>query len=533
MIRIPGVNMFKKCLVYGIVLIFPGFLQAQLTITGKVVEMGRDYPVPYVQVKLCETAFSSMTNGRGEFTMYIPGERSKDLLCFSALGYQDHVFPLSTLSDSSYLFIELEVAESLLRQEALQVESSDLNLKKFVKQAIHRIYRNYPLEPFEYIGHYQYIIRDENGKSWGSYESALRIYEKGYQYSDLRDSQIEILELRNLMGEDFASRLNMFNNNFELQSIPDYNLWNSGGNGFVAMKYNDPIRNPDEELFAFIFKFRDEFISNHSFFLKDIFLWKGLTIYQIGLKYHDTPRSKTEPTFDPKFNLVQGDIFIEEENFAIIRFTYENYGAVDGIKRYHIDVSYQPYEEKWYPFRMEFDNLLTVNDSTQPPFFLDKIKWRKGNDYLILEFSEVLSENFPTRSDLVGVVLAGVDVEVNSVKRYSEKELIVYIPDFDFKIRRYETRADQSGESQLLSTLLGNQTLRLSISEEVSDIYGNGFGLTPKTFLYQNRRFFVNDIEAQEPERIPVDAQMDKFRPFHEWKDEVVPGFWDTFNYVR
>ncbi len=517
-------------LAISVILLFFSFaLHAQHILTGKVVDLETHLPLQHTQVMICGSTYSSMTNESGEFYMYLTEQETGDLLCFSALGYQTHKFPLSAIEDTSYLYIEMEPDP---RDNIRRVNREKVNPQRIVKNAIKKIPDNYPSTAYEYDGYYRETIKKE-GSYYEIYyaflEAAMRIYDPHF---DLKNGQVELLQIRDRMHEDISAPLEMFNQQYDIQLIPDFYLWNSGGNSFMSLIYNDPIRNREADLFAFVFNFKEEFIWTHRFSLEDIISWDGKAVYHIHCTYTGSRRYRRYTHLKAENNLIEGDIFIDAQSLAIIKFSYANYGKTDKILRYLIDVEYQPFQSRWYPKRIEFNNLLVVVDSAEHPFFLHAIKWRKWNDYVVLEFNEVLSESSPINASSIQVHLEGEELLVNSVKRYNDKELMIYIPTLGEKLRRYTRKNEDIEDSEVLSQLLRTKTLTFYISESLTDTYGNGFGLPPLTHLYHNRQFFVNHIERENPQPIPEDDQMDLYHPFHDWDGDLYSEFWDQFNHI-
>lgn len=117
----------------GAIFLFSLQAQAQLTLSGKVVEFGSGEPLSYANIVIKSKKSGTTTNVDGFFTLYgVPSDTS--IIQFSYVGYNLKEIPFNQLTDKS-LKIELDPISTSLNEVIIQAESSNyINVQEGVSK---------------------------------------------------------------------------------------------------------------------------------------------------------------------------------------------------------------------------------------------------------------------------------------------------------------------------------------------------------------------------------------------------------------
>lgn len=264
----------------GCLIIMSTIVSAQtITISATVVDGESKEPLSFASVGLKNRPIGTITNLQGEFDFHIPIEFRNDVLVINMLGYQSYEVPAWTLTErqntigmkkSTQLLDEVVVSESLLGGEILTI-------------ALGRIEQNYPMKPFLLDGFYR-DIKEVGGTYVSLLEAAVKIFDEDYTAPrnkfKLRE-RVALQEVRRSLGYE-----NKFTAYFdEGNLLEDILLHNN-------IRYR---QFPEEEIF-----FKGMIRENDSYY-------NGHQVFVLTQKYD--------------YDLT---IYVDKENYGIIRLEYEN-----------------------------------------------------------------------------------------------------------------------------------------------------------------------------------------------------------------
>ena len=104
----------KRIIIFFIVVISVWTLNAQeggkvvQTIKGKVINEATNEPVSYTNIGLEGTLYGTASNGDGNFELKIPAELVSKNIFFSAVGFKNEMFPVTSLFDKEFNVIKLQ-----------------------------------------------------------------------------------------------------------------------------------------------------------------------------------------------------------------------------------------------------------------------------------------------------------------------------------------------------------------------------------------------------------------------------------------
>ncbi len=250
-----------------------------ITISAIVVDIDSKEPLPFASVGLKNRPIGTITNLQGQFDFHIPVEYRNDVLVINMLGYQTYEAPAWTMtgrqnsiemSKSTQLLDEVVVSESLLGGDILTI-------------ALGRIEQNYPMKPFLLDGFYR-DIKEVGGTYVSLLEAAVKIFDEDYTAPrnkfKLRE-RVALQEVRRSLGYE-----NKFTAYFdEGNLLEDILLHNN-------IRYR---QFPEEEIFfKGMIREKDSYYNGHEVFVLTQKYDYDLTIY------------------------------VDKENYGIIRLEYEN-----------------------------------------------------------------------------------------------------------------------------------------------------------------------------------------------------------------
>lgn len=180
------------------------FAQNPTQISGKVIDEVTGAGLAFVNIGIEGTLIGTASNSFGEFTLKIPEELNDKNVYFSAIGYQNYIVPLNTLSNGAIIRLQ-ELSYGI---DDVEISTQSKVLYRIIREAAEGIEKNFIQEPFSY----KLLYRSETytNQTLGQKRDAIvRLTDsKGYRNS----------------ASAFANRNYKFENvnrNFEVKSLAD------------------------------------------------------------------------------------------------------------------------------------------------------------------------------------------------------------------------------------------------------------------------------------------------------------------------
>lgn len=203
----------KTITILALALVLPLFSMAQQgskvahTIKGKVVNAATNESVAYTNIGLEDTFYGTASDSEGNFELKIPEELVSKDIYFSAVGFVNKKFPVSSLFDKEFNVIKLEAQSYGI--EDVDVAAQNLVLIRILRMASENIRYNFGSGPFNLHCDYSNDITI-NDTTTKKVTANVLIYDRtGYsQPSKINAFQARNYSVKNTEGNDdyrFAS----------------------------------------------------------------------------------------------------------------------------------------------------------------------------------------------------------------------------------------------------------------------------------------------------------------------------------------
>jgi hypothetical protein len=157
----------------------------RIVVRAKVVDALSKVPLRYASVGIKGVALGTLTNGEGEFELFIPNAYAKDSLIISYIGYRNFTALLATQPPDQVVLLQ---EEPIMLAEVV-VRYKQLSPRDIVKKAIENVESNYQTSPFLLKGFYRSTTR-VNDEYRSVLEAALKIHDPGYLDTHQRGNEI-------------------------------------------------------------------------------------------------------------------------------------------------------------------------------------------------------------------------------------------------------------------------------------------------------------------------------------------------------
>jgi hypothetical protein len=147
--------------------------QNVLTLTGTIVDLKTQEPLPYVAIVVKNTTIGTIANADGRFVFPIPASLREASLQISILGYESKEIIISTIKKDEV--IQLKNVPVLLREVVVR----DISPMEIMKRVYRNKAKNYPTQPFQFEGYYREQQRAD-GKNVSFLEAFASVHDDGY-----------------------------------------------------------------------------------------------------------------------------------------------------------------------------------------------------------------------------------------------------------------------------------------------------------------------------------------------------------------
>lgn len=266
--------------------------QKQFTVSGKVVEDSTGHSVPFANIIHKETGTGMVSDINGRFTLTINTTVLSDSIIFSANGYEVKIISVGNFSSAS----ESTIALRKRIYEIPPVTIDGLSSRQIIEKAIRKIPESVAADTFYLDGFYRQY-HEENNKYVRLIEATVTIENRvaKNKYSLKGDERVSVNQIRR---SDNRERNNEEHSDHLIELLEENPVYHSTGT-MLNLKALDLYR----------FYFDTTFTTDYVF----------------HIYYYSTDRS------DEHFD--RGEVFIDADNFTILKFTREEIKNTHAVRR--------------------------------------------------------------------------------------------------------------------------------------------------------------------------------------------------------
>ena len=332
--------------------------QQSIPFKGIVLDKATNKPLPFATVSIHNTGIGVVTSEYGEFLFHIVDYNQDDSVRISFIGYEKvYVDVKSIQADEIYTFHLKE--KPIIFREIEVYGKQGIHASKIVERAIKSIPYNYSNKKFQLSGYYRDYIRDLNTNEYKNLiEAAVVVEDKGFDTYDYSNTKINIDQLR--YNPKFSSD-SLLNKAYDgkVKYVPNARI--KGSNELALLLLHNPVRNYNRKTFDFVGVFNLFFVFNHDFLYESIIKSDGTKIFEIKF---DTYRM-LDPDIKNEY-WVDGKIYIREDDYAILKFTYNvncKLPSYEG-KFFDLKLEYKAYSNKYYLNYLSMCNYFEFSSDT-------------------------------------------------------------------------------------------------------------------------------------------------------------------------
>ena len=339
---------------------FHPLLHAQdiITLKGRVTDKETRAPLPYVSVDIPHSGSGVITNEFGEFTFHIPTVYASDTVRISLIGYKKIYLKVASIKPDVIQSFKM-ISEIKELNEVEIIDKKGIPAVDMVKKAIASIRKNYDTEKFQLYGYYRDYIRNQESQEYKNMtEAAVIIEDRGFNKADYQRTKYKLEQIRYNPGFTADSSLNTIYDG-KKKYIPSANI--EGGNELTILRLHDPVRNHNRKTFSFVDIFDYHFVLNHGFRYESIIYTDSAKIYEIQFGTYRKINFLKENKY-----WVRGKIYIDSQNFAILKFIYTVTCQMPEYsgKFFDLQLEYKNYKNKYYLNYLSLVNYFEYKDNT-------------------------------------------------------------------------------------------------------------------------------------------------------------------------
>ena len=456
--------------------------QSQAVIQFRIVDNETGDPIPFATVKAMKgnvILTGAISNGDGDFQIPSTYLYSIDSIVISCIGYSNRVVKPNHASENRVNEIRLKKTSVLLKEIVVMGRREEnLTAREIVFRAIQHIPKNYPMGPFSYLAYYRDYQKEEN-EYVNLNEAIVHVFDKGFRTNDFDSTKIKLYQYR--LNKDFrtdsstaiAYDTTTYDRN---KFIPGATVFPFGGNELSLLRIHDAIRNNKAMSYSFVDEFSLHFIRFHSFKLLSSVYLDEAPLYHISFQ---SLNNITGPDY-----VATGEIFIEQDNYAIHKLTYSNFLKKNSTKSplYSIDVEYARRDSLFYRNYISFNNFFRAKSI--PPFKVNSIVFDNTIESFIVTFN---------RTPLRATALNSKNYDF----RFKEKSLKISEIEIA-NLNDQEVHIKVSNSSDF--NLLGNANLPpakfTAAFKNIKDLQGNEVNKTAYKSVSQFRELFLQNLDS-------------------------------------
>ena len=179
----------------------PAQTSVYITLEGAVKERESGDPVAYCTVSIAEMGIGTVTNQNGQYRLKVPDSLQNASIHFSHLGYQAQFVPVSLLAESK---ADVYLDTRYIPLEAVIIRL--VNPQKLIKDMLDARTRNYANEPYYLTTFYREGVNRKRGIA-NITEAVFRMYKTGF--GSLQTDQVKMVKMRTISNQQLNDTLTM------------------------------------------------------------------------------------------------------------------------------------------------------------------------------------------------------------------------------------------------------------------------------------------------------------------------------------
>lgn len=489
------------------------FSQYSSNITGRIIDKKTKRPVSYAAIIIKKNSLGVYANEEGDFSIKNIPEYQSDIIIISSIGYKKKYVSIKDLNKVKLNIIFLEQSSESLNEITVvskkekKKRRKKVRRKSLIREAIKRIPKNYPIEPYTFVSYYrEYLKRNKEYSNLN--EAIVQTVDRGFKTPHYVN-KFRLLDYRK--NKDFPRETFIPDTYDTIWKTADYQspkkfipygkIPNQGGNELFILLAHDPIRNYNTGSFAFIYRLSKDFINNHSF-NKPIKIYKdGILFYKVPFYARKTIRDEGEVPNAQGFVaenkshyvvddsgeiktdevIIKGEIVINPKDYTIHQIKYKGTLGSSNKKIYELTLEYG------------------YTDYTDSLMRLNYISF--NNEFFTIDDND---ENYFKVTNIV------------SPKRINEKEILIRtnsiidvnnatnLSDYDFYQNDKKLKIDKVKiEEKNIRIFFSNPTdmdIKLTFwIRNIRDIKGRVINKRKLVRFYQYRELFVQEFNKELP----------------------------------
>lgn len=354
--------MIKKLLLFC--LIFTGisnYLNAQESaeIIGRISDAKSRLPIVFATIQLKNAKNGVIADEDGFFRLPLHYKAEKEILIISSIGYATKRVPVSELKENITNNIRLQPKVESLGEVTIVAQKNKKNYisaDAIVFKAIQKINSNYPKTPHSYIGYYRDYQLLHN-KYTNLNEGIMEVFDAGFSTDKLNDgfNQTALYSFKTNDNFEKDSTITVPYDNKGRKFIKYSTISPLGGNELSILDVHNPVRNFNKPSFSFIYVFKDDFVQNHEFKIRNVHYLDDIPLYEISF----TANKKVTGIK----NSAKGTIYVSKYNYAIHKLEYYGFKANETDPFYTIKIEYIPKGKHMFLNYISFNNYFQVRSN--------------------------------------------------------------------------------------------------------------------------------------------------------------------------
>jgi hypothetical protein len=337
-----------------------------LTLSGKITDRTSHEPLPFASISIKGKPVGTISNLQGEFDFHFSNEFRNEILVISMLGYKNYEAPVWSFDFKGTVAIEMDRSTTVLEEVVVK---DSLTGGDLLRIALNKIDENLPQQPYLLDAFYR-DLKKVGGTYISLLEAAIKIYDEDSHEPRNKNKlkeRVKLVELRQSLGYE-----SKFTGYFDQDNLLEDLLLNNN----IRYRQIDAR----EELFAVMQREKDSFYNGHEIFVVS---YNGEYLLRL---------------------------FIDKENYAIVRLEYKTGSSDDIIDKRKGMVSRFMGLEKMIEFR-EYENKMYLQFISMT----SKINWYDARSNELKFESELFQQLLVNKIDNNPETRIG---STESMKRY-------------------------------------------------------------------------------------------------------------------
>lgn len=462
----------------------------------RIIDFDSKYPVSFATIKFEINNSGVIADEDGEFRLPLQYKTDEKAVIISSIGFETLRVEMSTLKPNTiniiYLNPKVEALGTVMISGKIKSNTEVSTAEQIIKEAINRIPKNYPQSPHSYMAYYR-DYQLVNNKYYNLNEAILENFDAGFQTNKFGYSEnVTALYSHNLNKKfhlDSVLLKSVYGDSKIINKDESAKFNTALENELEILNGHNPIRNYNRRSFSFVDIFRNNFIDNHLFKLKEIKYLDGTPLYEITFVSKDTENAKFQ---------ANGIIYIAKTNYAIYKFEYrmlqnDKFGhsksiGVSGprilgsLERlntvYEIKLEYKAVNEKMYLNYMTFNNRFIIKEPN--PFKVADFEFDPNDEAFYITFNKSVDEASIQRKSRFKLLYNDKKLIIKNIKLVESNVVKIDVIDW-----AAGTKADvKKVKSEDFSYKL----------KRIKDVSGVTIYKESKLLGYQFREFFTQEI---------------------------------------